>query len=345
MKYAIFLFVTAFVLLSLGNVGCHSSNDYPLLEDVTMLAEEAPESIEAQNERRKQLEALANVPYPDYYIVSGDVFTFNAYDNPELDVIDVAVTPDGYLALMLVGPLEIGGLTLTQATEKIQKAYAEYIKYPQIALYPRHLQGSKATISGKVAVPGQYPIDQNTRLADLIAIARGTQSNLFDGQNVELADLQSSIFVRNGEIIPVDFTQTIKGDPLNNPTLRNGDYVFISNSQDKLVSVVGEVNLPQFMIWTPRLGLSEVFTKARGLKEGHWSNALVIRGGMHDPKIYRVNIADVLDGKAKNPLLQPGDIVYVPKSAMEEYNTFIRSLLPTAQLINLITSPAYFWIR
>jgi len=37
--------------------------------------------------------------------------------------------------------------------------------------------------------------------------------------------------------------------------------------------------------------------------------------------------------------LEAGDVVYVPKDDVSEYNVFVRKLLPTAQLINLIGYP------
>ena len=36
--------------------------------------------------------------------------------------------------------------------------------------------------------------------------------------------------------------------------------------------------------------------------------------------------------------IKSGDIVYVPKDNLSEYNVFVRKLLPTAQLVNLLTS-------
>jgi hypothetical protein len=70
---------------------------------------------------------------------------------------------------------------------------------------------------------------------------------------------------------------------------------------------------------------------------------IVIRGGMNDPILYRVNIDDVLHGKIPNPALLSNDIVYVPKDAFSEYNVFVRKLFPTGQLLNMLLSPIAFW--
>ena len=44
-------------------------------------------------------------------------------------------------------------------------------------------------------------------------------------------------------------------------------------------------------------------------------------------------------GKCHNVKLKAGDIVYVPKDNLSEYNVFVRKLLPTAQLVGLIAQP------
>ena len=60
-------------------------------------------------------------------------------------------------------------------------------------------------------------------------------------------------------------------------------------------------------------------------------------------KIYKIAIDDVIAGRAENFAIAAGDIVYIPKDAMGEYNVFVKKLLPTAQLINLMLNPPAYW--
>jgi hypothetical protein len=58
----------------------------------------------------------------------------------------------------------------------------------------------------------------------------------------------------------------------------------------------------------------------------------IIRGSLTDPKIATVNALEIMNGKATNVRLEPGDIVYVPGPgsispgglAREAVNTFTR---------------------
>ncbi|MBP5285132.1 MAG: hypothetical protein ILO34_03360, partial [Kiritimatiellae bacterium] len=55
-------------------------------------------------------------------------------------------------------------------------------------------------------------------------------------------------------------------------------------------------------------------------------------------RIYQIDVDGILAGKCRHILLKAGDIVYVPKDNISEYNVFVKKLMPTVQLINLMTS-------
>ena len=100
----------------------------------------------------------------------------------------------------------------------------------------------------------------------------------------------------------------------------------------------GEVKKPGRRIWTRELGLLELLSQGEWLNEIHWQNVILIRGGVNNPKMYKIDIDSIMSGKHPNVLLKSGDIVYVPKDNISEYNVFVKKLLPTAQLFSLATS-------
>lgn len=63
----------------------------------------------------------------------------------------------------------------------------------------------------------------------------------------------------------------------------------------------------------------------------------IIRGSLTDPKIATVNAKEVMNGKATNVRLEPGDIVFIPgagqlsasSAAAEAVNTFVRVVAAT----------------
>ena len=179
------------------------------------------------------------------------------------------------------------------------------------------------------------------RLADLFAKAGGAASYHFNGQSLSAADFANSFFIRKNEIVPVDFVEAIEhGDPLHNIALHRGDYIFIAARENSQVYLIGEISQPGRHVWTPQLGLLELLAAGGWVKEVNWKNVIIIRGGLANPRMYKVDMDGIIRGDHPNVALKSGDIVYVPRDNISEYNVFIRKLFPTVQLINMLISPA-----
>ena len=88
------------------------------------------------------------------------------------------------------------------------------------------------------------------------------------------------------------------------------------------------------------MGLIEALTSAGWMKDNHWSHVIIIRDGLSHPKLYKVDVDGILAGKCRNVLLRAGDVVYVPKDNLAEYNVFVNKLMPTAQIFSLIAGRA-----
>lgn len=332
--------ISILVILLISVTSCKINKEYDEMMPLPAIAEMAPRTEQEAEERQKLLEDIYNSPYPEYRINPGDIYRVAVYGYLELETKDVMVSPDGEMSVSLLGPVKLGGMTLREATAELERGYQEFIKYPKVSMYIITIASQSATISGKVVNPGRYPVGKGFRLADLIASARGTPTELFNGQGFEVADFSTSIFIRDNQVIPVDFNRALMmSDPLHNVEIHPNDYVYISTRADKLVSVLGEVQLPCFIVWYENMGLIEAITNARGLKDEYYHDAVVIRRGRDGVNFYRINVDGVFKGKVSNASLLPGDIVYVPKDKLSAYNVFVRKLLPTAQLMNTILSP------
>ena len=307
-------------------------------EEDSAIIDESGRGAEDAARIRKRLMELEMEEDPAYHMNSGDQVEIRVYDHPDLG-ITTRIGPDGMVGFAFIGQVKLSGQTIAQGAESIREGLAPYVKNPVVSITILDVHGETAAIAGSCAKPGVYGISNTTRLADFYAMAGSSADRLFNGVNVDVADLEHSIFVRNGEILPVDFHKAIdKGDPLHNIRIRKGDYVFIAQRMEASVIICGEVNKPQKRLYEPGMGLVETLTTAGWMKDSHWSHVIIIRDGLSHPKLYKVDIDGILAGKCRNVLLKAGDIVYVPKDNLAEYNVFVKKLLPTAQLINLATS-------
>jgi len=300
-------------------------------------------TIEERQRRIRLLQNLEKEPIPPYTINGGDKMEVVVYNNPDLSV-KTTVTPDGFIGMVLIGQVHVAGLTLSEASQKIEKALSRYIRNPRVGLSPFHIASETVTISGAVSRPGVYPVTNGMRLADVFAIAGGAASRMYAGESISAADLNNSYFIRNGRIVPLDFSLALeRGNKLHNVQVRRGDYIFVAARESSLVYLLGEVKKPGWHVWSKQTGLLELLAYGGWVNDGRWSHAIIIRGGLNNPVMYKIDLDRIINGNGRNVALKAGDIVYIPKDNISEYNVFIRKLMPTAQLVNMLLTPATWW--
>ena len=307
-------------------------------KDDSAVLDETGRDEESLARQRKRLEELAADEEPVYRMNAGDTIEIRVYGHDDLGMF-TKIGPDGTVGFAFMGQIQLSGLTIAEGADKIREGLAPYIKNPVVSVTVREISSETATIAGSCAKPGVYGIANSTRLADLYAMAGSSAARLFNGVDVDVADLEHSIIVRKGEILPVDFSKAInEGDGLHNVRIRKGDYVFIAQRMEASVTICGEVKNPHKRLFEPGMGLIETLTMAGWMQETHWKHVILIRDGLSHPRLYKVDVDGILAGKCRNIALKSGDIIYVPKDNLSEYNVFVRKLLPTAQIINLLTS-------
>ena len=298
---------------------------------------------EPVNERdlTEQLKKLHTPDTSPYKITPGDQFDITVYEHPELTVRQIIVTPDGYVSAPLIGPVKIGGLSLVEATEALKKQISQYIRKPLVSLIPIRINGYNFTIVGRVNVPGCYPISiGNTRLIDAVAMARGLSEGLFHGDTVELADLENAYISRDGRLLPVNFQKALlRGDPLHNIPLKNGDYIYIPSVMNSTVALLGQVGKPTYVGFKEGMTILQALPYGGGLRETHSDEIKVIRGGLKNPVVYTVNVTKMQEGKIMDFPLQANDIVYVPADGISDWNVIVRKILPSLQGLSMLAGP------
>ena len=307
-------------------------------DDDSAIIEETGRDEETIARNRKRLQELEMEEEPSYHMNAGDEIEVRVYDHPDLEMV-TRIGPDGMIGFAFMGQVKLSGLTIAEGAEAIRDGLAPYVKNPVVSITIKAILSETATISGSCAKPGVYQVSNATRLADLYAMAGSSAARLFNGVTVDVADFEHSLIIRNGQILPVDFKKAIaEGDMLNNIRIRKGDYIFIAQRMESSVIICGEVRNPHKRLYEEGMGLIETLTSAGWMTEYHWKHVIIIRDGLAHPKLYKVDVDGILAGKCKNILLKAGDIIYVPKDNISEYNVFVKKLMPTAQLFNLLTT-------
>lgn len=237
---------------------------------------------------------------------------------------------EGKLLLPDVEAIEVAGLTLEQAREKIQQKYLEQIKDVELFLAYKDRTQRKVELAGLVQIPS-VPVDGRIRLFEILSLAKvpPAQANFF-----------KSYMVRENRLLPVDLYKLMKeGDMTQNVVMRGGDKVYIADAASASLMVLGEVGKER-VIDLPNgfTTLRHALAEAGGIPStGDKSYIQVIRGNILQPRIYTLNWRHVIHLPSDSMLLIPGDIVYVAATPLTEWNRFVTQILPTLIGLDLVT--------
>jgi polysaccharide export outer membrane protein len=227
----------------------------------------------------------------------------------------------GRIALPDLGQVEVAGLTLEEARDKVQRHYQDQIRDTEVFLTYKDRIARKVELAGLVAIPS-VPVDGKIRLFDVLSKAKvPPDANLF-----------KSYVARGGVLLPVDMNKLLKeGDMTQNIVMCGDDKVYIAEASAASLMVMGEVGRER-VIYLPRgyMPLRHALAEAGGIPfTGDKSYIQVIRGNIANPKIYTLNWEHVIHLPNESLLLMPGDIVYVAAKPITEWNRFISQLLPS----------------
>jgi polysaccharide biosynthesis/export protein len=289
---------------------------------------------------------------PSLLLPPTDPFVLGPGDEVEIEVIGslgtratAAVGLDGKLYFSVIPGVDVMGLTLEQARARLEEGYSQYFRNHRVSMSLRAVASKHVWLVGRVNRPGVYPLANPTTLLEALTEAGGTAKAPNDG-TVDLADLRHSFVMRQGHILPVNFTGLLlDGDMSQNIYLRPDDFVFIPSSISQEVYVLGAVLSPRTVPYADPMTLISAIAKASGpTDEAYLTHVAIVRGSLSQPQLFEVNYKDVIHGRAPNVILEPGDIVYVPLSPyrfITEYanmivDTFARTWTANEGVITMI---------
>jgi protein involved in polysaccharide export with SLBB domain len=118
-------------------------------------------------------QAPATDMYASYRIMPGDVLDVRFFYNPELNEQEVAVRPDGRIALQLIGDVEISAKTPEEARKMIEQLFASHVRTPSVTIQIRKYGSNKVFVSGEVPKPGLIDLEGPMSLIGAVSEAGG----------------------------------------------------------------------------------------------------------------------------------------------------------------------------
>ena len=259
------------------------------------------------------LVAVQNLPQLE--IGKNDLLNISVYDSPELSGT-LRVDAHGDLALPMLGsgqPIHVAGLFPEQVGALVTKALeeAQLVVHARVTVKVAEYQSRTVTVVGAVRHPLSFQAYGHITLLDAIGRADGLTDDAGDeilvssGQEGGLTHLDARVNVHDlmsGKV------------SRDNVELHGGEEIRVP--EEGHVSVLGDVKHPGvFPLKTAdESSLLTLLARSEGLVPNASNVAYIYRDGAPgQPKAeVRVELQRILDRKAPDVRLEPGDILYVP---------------------------------
>jgi polysaccharide export outer membrane protein len=292
-----------------------------------------------------------------YQIGPGDTVLVAVYRHPELSITyytgasfnaapggrmtGLVVDNDGSIQFPLIGSVQVAGKTAEQLRVYLEQELGAFIKEPNVTVQVVFAGSIRYYLLGQFTQPGLKYSDRPLHLLEALSLGGSVQ---FDR-----ASLRSAYVARSGRRLPVNFQRLIREGDLNqNILLEAGDVVLIPDNTSEQAFVFGGApgSNPRggaVPFSNGRLSLLQALAQAgfgqREHFQGKLSETVVIRSESDRGEMYVVDAERILEGEAASFELAPGDVVYVPSTALTDFNQALEQLLPTLQTVSSLLTP------
>ena len=158
-------------------------------------------------------------------ISTEDKLDVNVFKVPDLSAKDLTVEASGAISLPLVGTVQVAGLTIAQAEQKITQRLTEFMQDPQVSISRTNKAIEKrVTVEGAVMSPGVFPIKGNLSFLQAIALAQGL---------TEVGNSRGVFFYRDGKrhLVNLDL---VRNGTISDPILRGDDRIVVMQDSAKV---------------------------------------------------------------------------------------------------------------
>lgn len=168
------------------------------------------------------MEDVSPIESTSYLIQPGDVLQISVWREPDLQG-DVVVTPDGRIALPLVGEIDADGKSIEALRAEIGARMQRFVPDADVTVTVKQPLGNKIYVIGKVNRPGEYILNRNVDVMQALSMAAG-MAKFADARNVRVLRRSGDV----QETIPFDYSAVETGKRLEqNIVLKPGDVVVV----------------------------------------------------------------------------------------------------------------------
>ncbi|MFC4871106.1 SLBB domain-containing protein [Negadavirga shengliensis] len=253
-------------------------------------------------DRRLTFEPNLNMPTPQNYIIGpGDMIYVDVYGQSE-NYYEATVTPEGNLILENIGPINISGLSIEEATQVIKNRLSRYYTgmtgaspntFMQVSL--GNVRTIQVNLVGELRLPGTFTLSAFSTVFNALYAAGGPNAN-GTMRNIQLIRQNKVI----AEIDVYDFLT--KGNTGINLHLQDQDIIMVPPFEGR-VEVRGEVKRPR--IFEVKEG--ETFRDILGFAGGFTDEAFRERVNVTRITSKERSVSDIFQNQFSMFLVKGGD--------------------------------------
>ncbi len=245
-----------------------------------------------------------NLATPDSYILGpGDEILIEVWGISEARISSV-ISPEGRISISQVGPIQLSGLTIKEATRKIKgKLAGKYAgvggKDADISVTLGNIRTIQVNVLGQVNAPGTYRLSSFSTVFNALYRAGGVDAN---------GSLRQVRLVRGGkDIATIDIYEFLfSGRRTNDISLQEGDVVMVPPYAE-LVTVEGDVKRAMKYELLEGETLEKLIEYAGGFASAAYRDDVkIVRSTGHEKEMLTVRNSDFA-----SCVLQDGDVVTV----------------------------------
>ena len=190
------------------------------------------------NNDELSFEPNMNIATPqDYILGPGDEVIIDIYGASQ-KTVEATVSPDGEVTIEDFGPVQVSGLTVSQANSRLRTTLGPRYSSSKVKLTVGQTRTIMVHVMGEVEVPGSYTLSAFATVFHALYMAGGTN---------EIGTLRNiKVYRRNKLVSTVDiYDYILNGKQSSNIKLADDDIIIVG-AYDCLVNIAGKVKRPMF---------------------------------------------------------------------------------------------------
>lgn len=190
------------------------------------------------NNEELTFEPSMNIATPqNYRLGPGDAVYIDIYGASQKS-IQSTVSPDGDVNIEGYGPVQVSGLTIAQANQRLRTQLGARYSSSKVRLTLGQSRTITINVMGEVMTPGTYTVSAFASVFHALYMAGGT-NNLGTLRNIKI--------YRNNKLVSTAdvYDYILNGKMRGNVRLADGDVIYVG-PYDCLVNITGKVKRPMF---------------------------------------------------------------------------------------------------